>query len=228
MVTDGLADETCDTDSMLREMHNIKGSLRVYIMKSYLNSVRNELSSYNGKPGYESLLLPSTSLPPVTEQDFKTLLGKLENNEVNQRVVHHIFFQFHKDRMWLAERIDEWFKANNMKLLEASDAVASNNAKKTYQADRGGFTAVARFGKNQAIGNLMDPMLKKAGWCIATKKNQGKKTCKTYTEVFVDGIKKKRDSFYVVTIAESAVDEHHQVYIFCAFFWPCDISSHSP
>ena len=85
-------------------------------------------------------------------------------------IAHH----FHKQRTWQANVVDQWFAREKNCIVEKEKDENGNQrpgiVSRTHPTDCGGFGAVARNAKSQALRNLMRHMLRNAGWCIATTK----------------------------------------------------------
>ena len=158
-------------DEMTKEIEAIRASLRDWIIHSYLESVRLEAKG-------QDMRIASTNQFPVTDRDLSSIVGSYDNNEENQKKVFAAFHKFHRDRGWLASKIDEWFVNNNMilqPLKQRPAAITGEQLQRRYIHDRGGFSVVARQAKSQAIGKFMNRMLHGAGWCIATTKKETKR-----------------------------------------------------
>ena len=194
----GNADRTFDKEEMVLEMREMKHSLRNFIMERYWEDVRAEASKHS------SLFMKGTEISPVSPTDIKRSFGRLQLNEVNQDVVYEVAHKFHRDRTWLAKKIDMWFVQENMELMDATPVEPGDSGSKkhkTYHQARGSFGVVARAGKSQAVTALMDHMLSKAGWCLATA-NQKSKEKEYGSKLFAKG--NKKHFYYVVKQKESA------------------------
>ena len=196
--------ETADGAHMMEEIEEIRSSLRNYIMEAYMEGVR-EAAKKN------KLTTPETNVTPVTPKDMNKILNSLPCTPENGKLVYLVFHEFHRDRNWLSHAVDLWFIDQKMKLLPA--VVHHEEGKKptkAYRSDRGGFGVVARQAKSQALGRMMQPMLKKAGWCIATTKHTSTKTALHYKElqISMDGDKQKTAgaTCYVVTEDKKKAD----------------------
>ena len=184
-----------DREAMKQEVEEIRTSLRRFIMNSYVESVRVEAKEHG-------VAITSTNAVPVTERDIIKIINCYENNEANQRKVFAVFHIFHRDRGWLSSRVDEWFKKNNSVLIAPPITEGQKATSRHYKTDRGGFGVVARQAKSQAIGKFMNPMLQKAGWCVATTKKRttsSKQKQKIYKKVELKQQNGVTEEFYVVT-----------------------------
>ena len=186
--------EPPDGNKMLQEVESIRASLRSWIMEAYLESVRREAKARDMK-------MASTNAFPVTGRDIRAIISSLENNETNQKKIYAIFHQFHRDRHWLSDAVDNWFRNNNMTLLPPvrANPTAGQRQSRQYQSDRGGFGVVARQAKSQAISKFMSHMQRKAGWSIATTKKTNEKTNYEPVKINADGTSGDGCTFYVVT-----------------------------
>jgi hypothetical protein len=149
---------------MLYEVQEIRKSLREYVQDAYLQEVRQKAKD-------EGLLINSLNIAPVIERDIKNAVSMLENTEENQHRIYKIFHQFHRTRTWQSNVVDLWMDRENMCLLDESSDSEDSPKKKKYHEERGGFGIVARQAKGQAVKRFMQPMLRNAGWCIATTNN---------------------------------------------------------
>lgn len=147
------------------------------------------------------LLMPGGG-KPITPADLKVALNNLSNDPVNHLIVYKICRQFHKDRNWMSNAIDNWFAEENMKLMPAS-----SESSKCYDCSRGGFGIVARQAKSQSLAALMKPMLVNAGWCLASTNNVRNSKNKIYEKCEIFDDNNKRIHYYVVTNAEIIVSE---------------------
>ena len=142
--------------------------------------------------------IESNAEVPVTPADFKIILRKLINNPINQGKVYDVFHKFHRDRFWVANMIDKWFKCEKM-MLEGEVRIQKPNGKcsKFFVTDRVGFSSVAQAVKSQLMKSYMLHMLRNAGWCIATtyRKTETPKT--VYTKIKLPDCK---DHYYMVTM----------------------------
>ena len=185
-------------EEMKKEIEAIRASLRDWIIQSYVESVRLEAKG-------QDMRIVSTNQFPVTDKDLSDIVGAYANNEENQMKVFAAFHKFHRDRGWLASKIDEWFVSNNMLLqpLKQRPTITADGEQmqRRYIHDRGGFSVVARQAKSQAIGKFMNRMLHDAGWCIATTKKETKQ--RNYKKVTRANDKGTMSFFYVVTANHS-------------------------
>ena len=134
----------------------------------------------------------------MTPADFKKILIKLINNPRNQGKVYDVFHKFHRDRFWIANVIDKWFKREKM-MLEGEVRIQKQNGKcsKFFATIWGGFSSIARAVKSQLVKSYMLYMLRNAGWCIATTYRKTETTKTVYTKIKLPDCK---DHYYVVTM----------------------------
>ena len=114
-------------------------------------------------------------------------------------MVYDVIHKFHRDRFWIANAVDKWFKREKM-MLEGEARIQKENGKcaKFFATDRGGYTAIAREVKAQLVKSYMLHMLRNAGWCIATTYRKTKTTKRVYTKVKLPDCK---DHYYAVTMS---------------------------
>lgn len=144
-----------DGQKMLAEIDVIRRDLRNHIKTEFLKSLRKEAIK-------SDLKVPSTGAHPITHSQFRAAVTAMQLTDANAEIVHAVFHKFHHDRTWMSDRIDEWCKMNHMRILPCETG-------KKYEADRGGFTAVARLAKNEVVRDYMSKMFSSVGWCVKTK-----------------------------------------------------------
>ena len=106
----GIADMvSADGGAMLNEMKDIRESLRRFIMEEFLADMRQMARRLE-------MQIQSNAEVPVTPTDFKKILRWLINNPRNQAMVYDVFHKFHRDRFWITNTIDKWFKCEKMML----------------------------------------------------------------------------------------------------------------
>ena len=177
---------------MLKEMKEIRESLRRFVMDEFLADMRI-MARHSG------MQIQSNAEVPVTPRNFKTILRWLSNNPRNQKMVYEVIHKFHRDRFWIANAVDKWFEREKM-MLEGEVRIQKENGKcaKFFATDRGGFTAVAQTVKGQLMKSYMLHMLRNAGWCIATTYRKTETTKTVYTKIQLQDCK---DHYYVVTMS---------------------------
>ena len=171
---------------MIKEMTEIRTSLKEFVKKRYFHFCRARATQY------EALRCAISGQEPCLEEDFRTALKNLPLTPANELMVYDVFLRFQRDCNWVAAQIDEWAKSANIKIM---DQQRTEN-QRLYRDDRGGFTPVAGSGKSTAVDSLMLPMFRSAKWCIRTR-NQGTKDL-TYTQKPVPG-GTKGENYYLVT-----------------------------
>ena len=183
---------SADGGAMLKEMKEIRESLRRFVMDEFLADMRM-MARRSG------MQIQSNAEVPVTPSDFKKILRWLSNNPRNQKIVYDVIHKFHRDRFWIANAVDKWFEREKM-MLEGKVRIQNENGKcaKFFATDCGGFTAVARTVKAQLVKLYMLHMLRNAGWCMATTYRKTKTTKMVYTKIQLQGCK---DHYYVVTMS---------------------------
>ena len=186
---------SADGGAMLREMTEIRESLRTFVMDEFLADMRIMARRSEMK-------IQSNAEVPVTPRDFKKILRWLSNNPRNQKMVYDVVHKFHRDRFWIANAIDKWFEREKM-MLEGEVRIQKENGKcaKFFATDRGGFTAVARAVKAQLVKSYMLHMLRNAGWCIATTYRKTETTKTVYTKIKLQDC---NDHYYVVTMSSKS------------------------
>ena len=167
---------SADGGAMLKEMKDIRDSLRRFVMNEFLADMRI-MARCSG------VQIQSNAEVPVTPSDFKKILQWLINNPRNQKMVYDVVHKFHRYRFWIANAVDKWFERDKM-ILEGEVRIQKENGKcaKFFATDHGGFTAVARAVKAQLVKSYMLHMLCKAGWCIATTYRKTETTKLVYTK----------------------------------------------
>ena len=162
---------------MLKEMKEIRESLRRFVMDEFLADMR-KMARHSG------MQIQSNAEVPVTPRDFKRILRWLSNIPRNQKMVYEVIHKFHRDRFWIANAVDKWFEREKM-MLEGEVRIQKENGKcaKFFATDHGGFTAVARTVKGQLVKSYMLHLLRNAGWCIATTYKK-RKLRKRYIQKF--------------------------------------------
>ena len=138
---------------MLKEMKEIRESLRRFVMDEFLADMRKMAR-------HSEMQIQSNAEVPVTPRDFKTIQRWLINNPRNQKMVYEVIHKFHRDRFWISNAVDKWFEREKM-MLEGGVRLQKENGKcaKFFATDRGGFTAVARTVKGQLVKSYMLHML---------------------------------------------------------------------
>ena len=186
---------SADGGAMLKEMTEIRESLRTFVMDEFLADMRIMARRSEMK-------IQSNAEIPVTPRDFKKILRWLSNNPMNQKMVYDVVHKFHRDRFWIANAVDKWFEREKM-MLEGEVRIQKENGKcaKFFATDRGGFTAVARAVKAQLVKSYMLHMLQNAGWCIATTYRKTETTKTVYTKIKLQDCK---DYYYVVTMSSKS------------------------
>ena len=181
-----------DVGVMLKEMKEIRESLRRFVMDEFLADMRI-MARHSG------MEIQSNAEVPVTPSDFKKILRWLSNNPRNQKMVYDVVHKFHRDRFWIANAIDKWFEREKM-MLEGEVRIQKENGKcaKFSATDHGGFAAVARTVKGQLVKSYMLHMLQNAGCCIATTYRKTETTKTVYNNIQLQDCK---DHYYVVTIS---------------------------
>ena len=186
---------SADGGAMLKEMTEIRESLRTFVMDEFLADMRIMARRSEMK-------IQSNAEVPVTPRDFKKILQWLSNNPRNQKMVYDVVHKFHRDRFWIANAVDKWFEGEKM-MLEGEVRIQKENGKcaKFFATDRGGFTAVARAVKAQLVKSYMLHLLRNAGWCIATTYRKTETTKTVYTKIKLQDCK---DYYYVVTMSSKS------------------------
>ena len=183
---------SADGGAMLKEMKEIRESLRRFVMDEFLADMRI-MARQSG------MQIQSNAEVPVTPRDFKTILRWLSNNPRNQKMVYEVIHKFHRDRFWIANAVDKWFEREKM-MLEGKVRIQKENGKHAtfFATDCCGFTAVARTVKGQLVKSYMLHMLRNARWCIATTYRNTETTKTVYTKIQFQDCK---DHYYVVTMS---------------------------
>jgi len=152
--------ERVDGIKMLAECQAIKDSLREFAIGSYG-------TCSIAQAGLMGLRLADINMAPVTSNDLKTVISKLEASQRNYQLFYDIFYKKQHDRQFAAEIIDKWLKLNNMKLLPPSED-EKEAKKRMNHYDRGCFTAVVREAKSQAARRYTKHLLRQQGWKVVT------------------------------------------------------------
>ena len=79
---------SADGGAMLKEMKEIRESLRRFVMDEFLADMRI-MARHSG------MQIQSNAEVPVTPRDFKTILRWLSNNPRNQKMVYEVIHKFH-------------------------------------------------------------------------------------------------------------------------------------
>ena len=183
---------SADGGAMLKEMKEIRESLRRFVMDQFLADMRIMARRLG-------MQIQSNAEVPVTPSDFKKILRWLSNNQRNQKMVYDVVHKFHRDRFWIANAVDKWFECEKMVLEDEVRIQKENgNCAKFFATDRGGFTAVAQTVKSQLVKSYMLHMLRNAGWCIETTNRKTETTKMVYTKIELQDCK---DHYYVVTMS---------------------------
>ena len=185
--TDGLSDRP-DGAKMLREIQQTRESLRKFVVDRYKDGIRDIARD-------KGLLMPGRTSHPVTLSDVRDILMTLECTKENMNLVYELVYQFHRERSWLAKVIDAWLWENKMYMLKQTKPMYNKDNKRTRNSltDRGGFSAVGRSAKSQAVGGLMAPMLRKAEWSLSL--TEGQSSDNMYKKFWY----KPKEMFYLVT-----------------------------
>jgi hypothetical protein len=144
-------------------------SLRTYTTTEFYKEARRMAVLWN-------LKLPDTNAYPVTQKDFVKALGGLEQSldgsMESETKVYMVCHNFHHDRSWVADIVDEWSKKNNITILYPSTRPAEGGKRmRNIVVYRGGFGTFARIVKIELVKTMMRLMLKEAGWSISLKNN---------------------------------------------------------
>ena len=190
--------------TMLKEAKELHKSLRDFTIKAFMEDARKMADKWN-------LRIPGTNECPVLLKDFLKAHGAaMKRNDDNERKVHMTCHHFHRHRNWLADVVDRWC-ATEAKIHIVGFGKVPGKEHREHPTDRGGFTVVAREAKAQAVKSLMRPMLKNAGWNIATTNGQGRgaaKQTKKYEKVKIAiELTGNRHDCYVVTNKLNSVQE---------------------
>jgi hypothetical protein len=150
-----------DGKAMLKEMTEMRVRLRKYIAEEVWLGMKEAARSLE-------VVRPTDRSQVVTEKDLVKVLQSLtdpeENN--NERTVFMICHEFHHSRLWLASKVDEWLLQEGMLLLE--DTIVTDKTTRASTVCRGGFGAIARNAKSQAVAKRMSTLSKSCGWYLAT------------------------------------------------------------
>lgn len=171
---------------MMAEIKAMRDRLRIYIQRKYMDDARQVARDLG--------LVMLCGNPPVTPKDLKIALCLLENNSENHGLVYKICHEFHKDRSWMSNAVDNWFLEENMVLL-----ADTNENSRSYACCRGGFGNVARQAKAQSVQTLMLSMRAQAKWCIATTNNIRSSTKLIYEPLFQLCENNTSQKIYLVT-----------------------------
>ena len=98
---------SADSGAMLKDMKDIRESLRRFVMDEFLADMR-QMARRSG------MQIQSNAEVPVSPSDFKKILRWLINNPRNQKMVYDVIHQFHRDRFWIANAVDKWFESEKM------------------------------------------------------------------------------------------------------------------
>jgi hypothetical protein len=161
--------------AMLKEIQEIRKSLRVYVANEYKNGAIAAAKEY-------SLLLPNTNSAPIDAGDLRTAIQNLSPSNENYEKAFRVFHLFCRTRVWLANVIDGWMLENNMRLMPPPDVDDADKAR-SYEHERGGFSRVASQAKAQEVKKYMAALFSKQKWCVATMWKKGKG--KTYRKVIL-------------------------------------------
>jgi len=175
--------ETVEPDGiqMMKEIKRLRFSLQKHVQTKFWTHAKLTASLYG-------LRDPDTDQPPYNREDFHRCLGVLKRNEGSQKNeirVYMTIHKFHHERDWIAQRVDEWCKANYINIVYPDRPTLNSNGKKARKCltNRGGFGAWARCVKNALVKILMRNMLNHAGWCVSTKPNTKQCKDKNYEKV---------------------------------------------
>ena len=112
---------SADGGAMLKEMKEIRESLRRFVMDEFLVDMR-KMARHLG------MQIQSNAEVPVTPRDFKRILRWLSNNPRNQKMAYEVIHKFHRDRFWIANAVDKWFEREKM-MLEGEVRIQKENGK---------------------------------------------------------------------------------------------------
>jgi len=192
---------------MLKEMEDLRQSLRTYVTRAFYADAREMARTYN-------LTMPRTGAFPITPNDFVDALCALKQNRhlalspedgtlSNEAKAYLVLLHFHQGRKWLARTVDAWTATNRINIVfvpnEKTTSPTTTKPRKNVD-DRGGFTAVAKYMKNEITKNVVRNMLSKAKWAVANRRyNKDDSSNKIFEKVVAALNVKDSVSFYVVT-----------------------------
>ena len=167
-----------DAAAMSKEIEDMRYDLRMYIIDRYLDFVREEAERQDW------LLNPVNELAghPRTRADIVKLVKTLEDTRENWELVYRVFHHTTRSRDWLANMVDEWFDRRKMVMLTPPRAENDDGKKtKIFKNYRGGFGAVGRQAKSEALGQYMRPLVETMLWKVAISDKSKKSQDSVYT-----------------------------------------------
>lgn len=185
--------QPADGAAMLREIGAMRERFRKSVLRQFMDDARQVAREVD--------LRMICGNRPVTPKDLKSALSALENNPINHQLAYRVCHEFHRQRTWLANAIDNWFLQENMVLLPDANPARIRH----YESSRGSFGDVARQAKAQALAKLMQPIFQKQGWYIATTNNSRTSDKLKYVETVYNDDNNGAVHFYVVTKNQGAV-----------------------
>jgi hypothetical protein len=150
-----------DGEAMQIEMKAMRDRLRKFIAEEVWLGMKEAAQS-------QKVVRPSDRGAIVLEKDLVQVLESLTDPEENKNdhVVFMICHEFHRSRSWLANKVDKWLLQEGMVLLD--DSNRTGTTKKASTTCRGGFGAIARDAKSQAVAKKMTTLAKQCSWHLAT------------------------------------------------------------
>ena len=112
---------SADGGATLKEMKDIRESLRRFLMDEFLADMRIMARRLE-------MQIQLNAEVPVTPSDFKKILRWLSNNPRNQKMVYDVVHKFHRDRFWIANTVEKWFEHEKM-MLEGEVWIQKENRK---------------------------------------------------------------------------------------------------
>lgn len=162
---------TADGAVMMAEIEGMRVSLKQFAVTSFWTEAK-QMSELWG------LVVPATQKAPITPRDFYKALGSLsptKDSLKNESIVYMVCHHFHhQTRGWNAQIVDAWCKQEKIKIDFPTEKKPKKEGTipRASPSGRGGFSAHVRNTKCDVVKKLMGHMLKNAGWCIATRRNE--------------------------------------------------------
>jgi hypothetical protein len=186
---DGVDIHPPDGHAMMNEIIQMRKSLRHSVIHQF-----DESAKLMAK---QEPLFMSNGASPVTTKDLKGALSTLKDStRENHLLVYRICHEFHRDRNWMSNAIDNWLIQENMYL----NPIKKTSTTKYYGTDRGGFGVIGRNAKAQALAKYMRRMVKHAKWYLATTDNSKKCSTAVYKQYNCTNARNNSKlTYYVVT-----------------------------
>jgi hypothetical protein len=200
--------------TIVREMNNLRDSLRLFARLAYMEYIRPLLIKY----GFER---PADGQHCVSLEDVVTMIKTAPTVRPNKS--DELFEIFHyKSSDWTSNIVDAWARQNKI-VIKFPNKVASMKRQPNKEFYRGGFGPIVNTSRMFWLKRIMLNMFKGLGWKIAISMNEkNSKTCDYTTKYWKDD---KKQKYYVVEERDPGQEEPGlevcfimEVFYICPYF----------